>query len=466
VIGHEYDDANTTTTDVGARNIGAVANPDAAPIPVPAAMTSTDALERIETRSAANPRPANVGAARSTSEPELARAHDAEAEAEATEVGAKLAETPARGTADDHARRGGSFVNAARMAASALGKAKELKHKLDDALAAHPIEHPAHAKERIESDEHALTKYNELAHGMNALEVVGGEHALVREEQVDTHVGSSEPAVRESHTVGEEKRVDTHVGSSEPVVRESHTVGEEKRVDTHVGSSEPVVRESHALREKKRVDTHVGSSEPVVRESDALREKKRVDTHVGSSEPVVRESHTLGEEKRVDTHVGSSGRPHSIAQRHAGENKRATIAEVEPVPTTNAELHRERALFASGAAWVVGGLAAVVLGILAITGVARPFLLVEVALLVAAASILVSSLANGARLLARREVRDDAATGTGAGAGAGARAGARAGAGADGRAAAGEDERDLDDAVAQPQGLHASASDRSVELHR
>jgi hypothetical protein len=431
VIGHEYDDANTTTTDVGARNIGAVANPDAAPIPVPAAMTSTDALKRIETRSAANPRPANVGAARSTSEPELARAHDAEAEAEATEVGAKLAETPARGTADDHARRGGSFVNAARMAASALGKAKELKHKLDDALAAHPIEHPAHAKERIESDEHALTKYNELAHGMNALEVVGGEHALVREEQVDTHVGSSEPAVRESHTVGEEKRV-----------------------DTHVGSSEPVVRESHALREKKRVDTHVGSSEPVVRESDALREKKRVDTHVGSSEPVVRESHTLGEEKRVDTHVGSSGRPHSIAQRHAGENKRATIAEVEPVPTTNAELHRERALFASGAAWVVGGLAAVVLGILAITGVARPFLLVEVALLVAAASILVSSLANGARLLARREVRDDAATG------------ARAGAGADGRAAAGEDERDLDDAVAQPQGLHASASDRSVELHR
>jgi hypothetical protein len=88
---------------------------------------------------------------------------------------------------------------------------------------------------------------------------------------------------------------------------------------------------------------------------------------------------------------------------------------------------------------VVGGLAAVVLGILAVAGVARPFVLVEVAFLAVGVAILVSSIANGARLVGHDvQERDDADEGA----------------------------RDVDDAIAQPPGLHARASERGVELHR
>lgn len=230
------------------------------------------------------------------------------------------------------------------------------------------------------------------------------------------------------------------------------------RIETPVATDETIEKALEHEREAfadahHLVDKLGGAPEPAANKKLAAEKAREgdptIDRHAGKRvidaayrHEVVARANELQHE--LEHHLESEAldreeRPLSNERRHATEepeNKRAKISEVEPVPTTSDELHRERALFAGGAVWVVGGLAAVVLGILAVAGVARPFVFVEIAFLVTGVSILVSSLANGARLFARREVREQE-----------------------------EDEaRDVDEAM--PPALHARASDRRVELHR
>jgi hypothetical protein len=460
--------------------------------PAAAVAAQAEAPEIITPRAVAD-EPANdadIATVKTTTEPELTTAHDAETEA--TEL--LVARAATTNGAGERASRRGGLLGAVRMAASALGKAKELKHKLDDALAARPIEHRASATDRIDSDEHALAKYNELAHGTNALEAVGHVQALAtiaRDEHIATHVGPSD-----THTRADERdiEIDTHVRANEHAIERdlqlranasasgnvtAHATGEthdandeaphhvltadgsvyrpaaEAHIDDTVAKG--LAHERDALADARDIVDMVDGGHEQAANKKLAAEKARegdptVDRRGGASDidaayqrEVVAKANEIQHE--LEHHLESEAldrehRPRSADDEHvASENKRARIAEVEPVPTTNDELHRERALFVGAAVWVIGGLAAVVLGILAVAGLARPFVLVEIGVLVAAVSILVSSIANGARLLARHDEEqadndDD------------------------------DDARDLDDAVTQGPALHARASDRSVVLHR
>ncbi len=455
------------------------------------------------------------------------------------------------------------------MAASAFDKAKELKHKIDDALEAHPIEHRAPAENRASdkverandkverandkvertNDEakHALAKFNELAHGTNALEVVGHDRSLAPVEHVDsqvdervrTHVGTHLDTHVGAHvdTTTHDREVDAHVEANERAIardldlranantlkhdeelpsvdklsalvetKEHHVlVTDDETKQRHVlmadGSAynpEPRIDETvqkglkherEALADARHIVEKVaGEAEPAEAaeaatvEAEMAENKKLAAEKVREGDPTIDrrdgaaaldaayqsevvakalelrhqldhhlESEALHEEERKLAHHEDERAAHdeelralanrdpssreSRESRESRDNKRVKVAEVEPVPTTSEEIHRERALFAGGAAWVVGGLAAVVLGILALAGVARPFVLVEIAFLVAGASILVSSLLNGARVIASHQDAE-------------------------------REGDDVDDAVAQQAALHAHARERRVELHR
>jgi hypothetical protein len=491
VIGRDSDDA---ASNVAASNVDIVANPDLAvpridaatssDEPVAAVAAQAEAPELVDTpivdtpivadRTAADAAAvkatshADGAAVKATSEPELSTAHDAEGE------GTEVVEAPACGaTIDERAPRRGGLPSAARIAASALGKAKELKHKLDDALAAHPIAHRASTNDAgaVDTNEHALAKYNELAHGTNALEAVGHEHAVAGQEHVDTHVGSSEHELEIDKRVSANERAierDLQLRASSNSAKhvahdeEPHHVlaadGSVYEPEPHLHVDQPVEKgirhERDALADAHRLVVKLGDdSEPAPNKKLAAEKVREgdptVDRLAGARDIDAAYQHeVVAKAEELEHHLESEvlDREHPRGpEGHTNERKRATIAEVEPVPTTSDELHRERALFLGGAAWVVGGLAAVVLGILAVAGVGRPFVLVELAFLVAGVSILVSSLANGARVLAAHDLREHREHR---------------------EHEANADARDIDDAIAQPPSLHARASERRVELHR
>ena len=451
--------------------------------------------------------------------PELATAHDAEAEASkvVTEASRAPAEAPVTPTLQDREHRGsrrGGLRSALRMAASAFGKAKELKHKIDGALEAHPIEHRAPVDERAtdktdrkanEAD-HALVPYNELAHGSNALEVIDHEQALAPPQHVDTHVNGhvatrvSEHVDTHAGELPHDLEVDTHVEANERAIardlelrasapplehiddaipsidkpsglvtdeaaQEHHVLmadGSQYKPEPHtdVAVAKGLEHEREALANAQHiVEMIAGEPEPAADMEPAANKKLEaekaregdptIDRRAGAAAlDVAYQSEVVAKalelEHQLDHHLESEAlheqerkEQPKLGDEAPRENKRDTIAEVEPVPTTSAEIHRERALFAGGAAWVVGGLAAVVLGVLALAGVARPFVLIEIAFLVAAASILVSALMNGARLAASHPVHEHD-----------------------------HDDDDVDDAIDQPPALHARARERRVELHR
>jgi hypothetical protein len=85
-------------------------------------------------------------------------------------------------------------------------------------------------------------------------------------------------------------------------------------------------------------------------------------------------------------------------ERHEPDaESRAGLPEVQPLPLSRARVGEQPALYLGSLSWIVCGLAAVVLGVIAVVGVTHAFALDKAAILICAAVIVASGVSGQLR---------------------------------------------------------------------